>query len=237
MILAYPLIEDPTGQYNELRFSLRSAEKHLSGFTSVMIVGAKPSWLTGATVVPYSGLPNSQKQVTDKISIMCQALRPKPLIFMNDDFYFLSDINAGDMPLYHTSKTLRKRADEVTAAGAGGYAKRLSDTADYLLKYGFEDICFECHQPLIIRQPQLMRFATSSALKDDRELLLKSIYGNMVNDQRKRQGNTKIHNYDPKKIAGQLKPLPFFSSGDGFMQNGGLEFLESLYPNKSKFEL
>ena len=60
MDIIIPLAKDKKSNYYELRMTLRSIEKNLSGYRNIYLIGEKPSWVTNVTHIPLNDLPGKK---------------------------------------------------------------------------------------------------------------------------------------------------------------------------------
>jgi hypothetical protein len=249
MKAGYILANDPAGEYTELRYSLRSLEKHLNGLTGVVICGAKPSWLSDEAVhLPHTQLGSKGFDQLDKVKMLSRHIRPESWLYMNDDFFLTKDFDADSFPLFHQQRTLLERSiereDEVKGIQDAHlkqrmsvYSTELKRTGEYLNRLGFPDNCYELHQPMPIRQPQLFFFCCSYLSREKEFHNPKSVYANMVNDNNRQVSrNGKMTQFNAAKMKA-IESIGYFSTNSKWLASGGLKYLEKHYPNKSKFEL
>lgn len=92
MNLLYLLGNGSNWQDNELRYSLRSAQQHVS-VDQVIVVGERPPWLTGVLHIPAMDIYQRPVACTlHKLLEACTDERvPERFVLMNDDFIFLAD--------------------------------------------------------------------------------------------------------------------------------------------------
>lgn len=94
----------------ELRFALRSVEKHLSGHGDIFIVGEKPEWLRNVVHIPFDEgfAPQShekERNIFNKIMAACGDERVSDsFLFMNDDHFLLTGYQADHFPLYYQGR-------------------------------------------------------------------------------------------------------------------------------------
>lgn len=103
MDIVYILGTGSVWENNEIRFSLRSVEKYLTGVGKVWIVGEKPDFLKNVIHRPFADIgKNVRKNGYAKIrhACLCSKLSEKFLLF-NDDFYLLKKFSAKNFPVYN----------------------------------------------------------------------------------------------------------------------------------------
>src|SRR5688500_13559340 len=72
----------------ELRYCLRSVEKHLTGYGDVIIIGEKPAWLRNVIHIPFDEGPapksfEKERNIFNKIMVACNDDR------VTDSFLFM----------------------------------------------------------------------------------------------------------------------------------------------------
>jgi hypothetical protein len=75
MDLVYVLGSGSRWGDNELRYSLRSVEKHLKGYNNVYLVGDKPDWVRNVTHIPKQDI--TVQRMFDKRKDFSSMLRPQ----------------------------------------------------------------------------------------------------------------------------------------------------------------
>src|SRR4051812_48140009 len=89
----------------ELRYCLRSIEKHLSGVGNVFIVGHMPEWVTNVIYIPFEEDPRNRfrdRNIMLKVSEACKDSRVSDdFLMIHDDHFLLAGYDAGAFPYYH----------------------------------------------------------------------------------------------------------------------------------------
>lgn len=236
MNLIYILGKGSVWDDNELRYSLRSVEKFLTGFDRVIIVGDRPVWIKNVEhfYTPDFRYIKSANAIA-KIKAACEIPGNYEFILMNDDFYFTEPARVEDISLYK-EKTLGWLLNR---GFTGEYRGSLNRTKDYLEGYGYSAINFELHYPM----PIVAGFMREILIGDDFSAgyHARSLYGNMA--------GLKLHNILEKKDIKLGKALDFaetikeingngmFSISDEWLKAEGKFILRELYPAKSKYEI
>lgn len=103
MDILYILGTGTTWENNEIRYSLRSAEKNIRDLGRVFIAGEYPDFLQEAIYIPAND-PYGQKwrNAYYKISEACRDERlSEEFLLMNDDFFIFKEITAENYPYYY----------------------------------------------------------------------------------------------------------------------------------------
>lgn len=174
--VVYFLTPNQFYQHRELRYSLRSLEKHLSGVGRVFVVGAEVSWPCRGLVQipecdPYDH--NKDANIIRKMRIACR--HPEisaPLLFVNDDHFFSQDCRAGEFPFYHKG--------EIRAAGGREYSRRLAHTRKLLAARGLPTLNYDIHTPILIHQGKFLEVFDTWDWVDlgGPGVVMKSVYAN-----------------------------------------------------------
>lgn len=217
---------------NEIRYSLRSAEKNMT-FRKVHVIGRRPNWLVNVFFTkaedPYS---NKLKNAIHKIRIACQNEEVADVFaLMNDDFFMLEPTDK--IPFY-THKTLTELYDNHKTKG-GYYYNAIGETIALLQDAGLKDLNFEIHAPILINKKEFL--AVTDALEwESNGLLFRSIYGNtMKKNPTELPDDCKI--YSPAKIKGTVSKFPFISICDQVAVHKNFhDFINRKFPSPSKFE-
>jgi hypothetical protein len=218
---------------NELRYSLRSVEKNLSGYRNVFIVGHKPLWVRGVTHVPYPDLHKTPDiNILNKILRACRIEEMSDdFLFINDDHYLLKKFNAVKFPYFHKgdlddSVLSRKSKD--------AYKKRLLNTYQALARKGFEYKNFDTHTPIVYNKKKFEKAVRMFDWSIPEGYVIKSIYANA-------NGIDGVYEPDYKIscICGKtemLKKIKVMSTTEAVCQEIQ-QFLNKTFPDKSKYEM
>lgn len=233
MNLVYIIKEGNSGwDDNELRYSLRSVEKHGQNVGKVIICGYRPKWLTN---VVHSPLPdpytNRYNNTWFKMKTMCHNMN-EPFVLMNDDFFLLKDTDFDNLPDYydHTISELAQRYQRVNNYSAVLYA-----TKHILVQNGYPHLNYAVHYPITIRPEKIRPFF--KLFGDEPGISFRLLYGNVAAENPVLLPDCKFSK-PMENIKEQVRAMgiPMFSIGDGFLDKVGQEFLETTYPDKSKYE-
>lgn len=219
-------------KYNnlELRYCLRSIEKHLNNYGDIFIIGEYPSWLQGCIHIPAEdGTQDYHKEanIYRKILAACNDDRVSDrFLLFNDDHYLLSDFNAGLFPYYHDGNLSQKMT--VT-----NYKHTLQNTIKALPA---DRPYMDVHCPMLF---------TKSVFKGLEQYdwtvpygyCLKTLYTNHYIVAKTQYPDLKIKDPLPyAEIIHLLKGRSWFSIGDGAFAGDIRQVLEDLYSVPSKYE-
>lgn len=230
--IVIPLNNRSTQRNIELKYCLRSIEKHLSGVGDIFIIGHMPDWVTGCIHIPFDEDPRNRfrdRNIMNKMLAACKEERVSDdFLMVHDDHFLLKDYEASKFPHYHMGHMNE---------GYGQYGMTKQNTKSLLSSIvGFNN--YDCHCPIVFNK-QLFKRVAEADWSIWYGYCLKTLYcvrngieGEYINDVKIRMPLK----YDA--IMSQISDWKWFSIGDRCFTEGGMkEVLQTLFPNKSKFEL
>lgn len=227
--VVYPLGKGSMWNNQEIKFSLRSIEKHLKGFRNVYVIGDRPAFLKDVYHIAQDDVKSDppDTNILWKILTACNTTEvSENFIFFNDDHYLMQDCEAKDFPYYYSTML----EQYTPKRGSDGYGRRCRNTLNLLKSLNWPTKYFDTHYPIVYNKNLFKGFVGANydhRAKDG--MILKSLYCNAVQIE-----GVKI---DDCKVPYQLiKELPCWSSYPT-MSNGAKQFLMQRFPDKSKYEI
>ena len=228
-VLIIPLGNGSKWDNNELRFALRSIDKHLTGFDEVMIVGDRfPSWLTGVDLVTFGDI--SKFPAINTLEKVKQALRytnADQFLLSYDDVFLNKNYRAGNFPSYYNGdlkQIIRLR---------GNYKESCILTYQMLFQTGCTTKKFGVHCPFLFETKEFIQ-VVSKYKNQEPGYLYKSLYANAIGLVGQPFKDIIVNL--PLNLPGKIETLPFFSIRDGAVNFIMKNFFEEQFPNKSQFE-
>jgi hypothetical protein len=234
-----PLGKGSTWENNELRYSLRSIEKHLKNYRNIYIVGECPNWIQNVIHIPFTETGHPSRNIMEKVKAACEHDDiTKLFLFTNDDIFFLKDQDAVTYPFYH-----RGGLQEAVPKNKGNwYQEYVLETIAVLHDRNLGAWNYDLHCPIRYNK---YTFREVMAQYDwNKKLVVKSIYCSTLGIEGEYMDDCKIAGrmaewHLRKKIEGRH----VFSIGDRCLLPFGKEqessvkkLLNELYPNPSKYE-
>lgn len=227
--IMYPLGTGSTWQDNEIRFSLRSVEKHLKGVGKVYVVGNKPNWLVNVVHIPAK----DTNKIPD-INICAKTLRAcrsdisDTFLFMNDDHYLLSDFQADKFPFLHSGDLLAR----IQKRTKDDYQKRLVNTFNALMTNGLKTNNFDIHVPILYNKRMFKKIMEYYDWSIPNAFVIKSLYANSI-----QKAGRKIKHSDIKIHTPDLLPegSRFFSTTES-LNPAMKEFMYDTFQKRSIYE-
>lgn len=231
----------------ELRYCLRSIEKHLSGVGNIWLIGESPEWVQNCFHIVCLDNTSSWKRAENIYrKIMAGCNRPDlsdDFLFINDDHYLITDYVAGEFPYYH-----RGIIDLNNFVSNQPQLKQYSNTLKAFGNPG-DILDFDVHSPILYNKRQFLE--TFHVLDSNWPE-----YGYAIKSQYIRKNMLFFEGYELTKSFIQCEDLKFteslmkstiysvlekrqwFSIGDKCLRSGEMkQVLQELYPHKSKYEL
>lgn len=228
MDIVIPLCATSHRDNIELRYCLRSIEKHLSGIGNIYIMGTKPQWAVNVIEVQATDKPGSENKaenIYNKILLACSNGLSEEFIHMHDDHFIIKPIAANEFPYHHKGIINIENRN-----CSDSYLMTIRNTMKLLPGA----INFNVHSPI----RYLKKNFPLPYVYPRYGYLLKTLYCNTYGIEGTYAPDCKIKD---KKSATQIKELInnrlYFSIGDGAFSGEIIKVLDELYPEKSKYEL
>lgn len=229
--IVIPLIKNKDNL--ELRYCLRSIEKHLSGVGKIFIIGYKPDWLRNCEVIHWIDNPDSKMKewnICSKLMGVTQSAEiSDDFLFMNDDHFLLQDFDAGNFPIYHKGEIY-----ETMKKNSGTYRAPCNHARKVLIANGLPTLDFDVHCPHLINKAKFMTTVPNVDWSVDYGYLIKSLYHNMAGILGEEIKDCKIRKSKVSEIKNRIDGRSFFSTSGAFPEI--IEIFQYLYPTPSKYE-
>jgi hypothetical protein len=212
----------------ELKFALRSIEKHLKGVKNIFIVGEKPRFLNTEEVIYIPQKDTARKQLSIKRKIEAAIHHPRcteTFAFWNDDFVLLRDTDLAHLPVYYSG--------DLASVSEKGARHLLPD----LKKRGLPTRHADIHCPILYNK-EMFTAAMQAFDWQDRDFVIKSLYSNYHRLEGIEMKDLKINtSLSYERIKAEIKDRWIFSYGDYGLNPPMKRLLEELFPEPSKYEL
>ena len=165
---------------NEIRFSIRSVFRNLTGIGKIVIVGQRPEGLKDYLHIDHPdefGPTNADGNIIRKVLRACSDPRVSDkFLFINDDHIIMRASRVHSIPSFH-------KGDMTTYPE--GYWKlnpwreRLHRTLIALQEQNLTTLHFDCHTPIILEKGKFIDAMTRFDYASGIGLTMKSLYGNI----------------------------------------------------------
>lgn len=227
--IVIPLGNRSTQRNKELRYCLRSIEKHLSGVGNIFIIGECPEWLQNIIHIPFTEDPRNRfrdRNICLKMQEACKDARVSDdFLMVHDDHYLLKDFCAVGFPYYHAGRLVVSDSQ---------YGKTKENTINLL----GEVLNYDVHCPIVFNKQRFMRSVALADWSKWYGYCLKTLYCVMNGITGERVEDIKIRMpIKAEEIKQQIAGRKWFSIGDRCFAPGGMmDVLQELYPKPSKYE-
>lgn len=232
--VVYPLANVSRFSNNELKFSLRSLEKHVTGYRDIWVIGNNPSWNNGK-IKHIQAFDKGMKAINilEKIRLAC--LCPEisdTFLYINDDHIFLRDCDACTYPFYYSDDDLKDILNNRPLNDP--YRRIVIDTLNLYpeLKY------FDIHKPIRIEKAKFLEvYEKVNFKKYGSGLLIKSVYCNYHGIKGVKERDMILRTRLDSLVLDVIKmKCDVFSFHEEAVCDDLIRFLDKNYPIKSIYE-
>jgi len=164
MHIVIPYVTSP---HNELKYALRSIEKFQSG-SKVLLVGDKPDWYVGEY------LYHTRNDLTKQLNVLNKIIAAIPLV--SDDFILWYD----DLFQLHPIAIINSHYGTLKEAAAKkNLGQWFQANVENTMKIYPGGLYYGNHRPIVING---VKFKEAMNVDWNKDYLVKSLYGNYVNE-------------------------------------------------------
>lgn len=237
MDIVYTYRYEKRSQNRQLRYSLRSIEKHLIGVGEVFVIGF-PCGMKGVRYIEHHDNFSAARNIMMKLQIIARTEEvSEDFLYIADDHYLLKSMEAKDYPYY-----VNGMLQDLYKTQNNAYRAMIKNTYEALELRQLPTLNYNIHTPIIYNKTKLRKLAEMYDLNNPLNYLLKSLYMNTfhgltIEPELQELKDCKIRtNFEPEEIKSRIAARTCWSTGkESYNENIG-KVLEELYPNKSKYE-
>lgn len=233
-----PLRADGSKRGNlELRFALRSIERHLRGYRKIWIVSARPP--SGFRGYGYIRCEDTRprKQMNIHCAITAAFRTPEvadEVIFWADDNVLLAPLAVADLPVAARSDGLLGYSG---ADDARVWHRSLRQTGEALQSKGYPAVNFEAHTPVRFNRRNYLALESEFDFFSGAGLCYISLYLNRYGvkesvPMRQIKATAERGSFSPVSLAGRL----FLGYNDAGFEAGAADWLPARFPEPSRYE-
>lgn len=234
MDIVYPLGNGSTWKDLELLYSLRSVHQHLPDVDRVIVVGARPVWLTNIVHVPATDPHRcKERNIADKVVKAC-AVADGPFLFANDDHFALVD-QAATVPNWRAGplQDLIRRLKV-----SSHYRQALANTDAALKAAGLPVWNYDVHLPIVYDPAEFPRIMAAYDWTKERGYTVKSLYANTAQVPPTPCADLKLSSPNTMtELVRLLTGRRWFSTSPGSLGPKLKELFGALYPTPSPWEV
>lgn len=222
MDIVFTTTEKPENDFIELRYSLRSVEKHARGIRDIYILGPAPDWIQG---VKQIYMPDDNEYRTQNVhdKLMTAANDPaitEQFFYMADDHYLTQDILPLEYPFFST----------------GSWRDEKSVAFQFLKMIEKPTENFDAHTPITLKKSEYLQ-TPWSALPEG-HIPIRTFYSNYWQKHPTLCADPiLVSNYSVEMVRKVGKNTACVSGGDKSPEfEAYLRTMKELYPRKSRCE-
>ena len=226
---------------NEIRFSLRSVQKNLTGVRHIYVVGECPAFLQNVIHVPAKDIldpgVNADGNMTYKLLQVCNIPELSDnFLFMNDDFIIMKPMVASEIPWMHKGD-MKDRPEKFWKEQF--YRHRLFRTFQTLCNRDATTLQYDYHAPMLMNKNDFRTVMAEFDWHEGIGLTFRSIYGNIMQlpaEHLTTQKKTVYKNYTFKELEKLTEAAQFVGYNDQGLNRSLIYFLWKNFQEKSIFE-
>lgn len=222
--VVYPLGKGSRAKDYEIRMSIRSLEKNVSGIKDIWVVGECPAWLNVNHIPAMDPFDVPDRNIMSKILKACD--HPditEDFLFMNDDHFILRPIDAHTLPYYYSEEM----PSYIAKRGLDGYGNRVNNSYELLKSKGLQTKYYDIHTPIVYNKTKFKEIMSGLDWNKHHGYVLKSLYANNLPITGTQQKDNKGHLSENN--SGIFSTLPRLRAST-------VRFLQDQFPVKSQYE-
>jgi predicted DNA-binding transcriptional regulator len=236
--ILYPLIKSSVGDCEELKYSLRSLETHLTIPFDVTIIGYKPKWLNISKVryIYYGQCDDRYKNSLHAIDIMANIV--DEFILFNDDFFIISDMTDKELKQIYYLQDLNK----IKSWGKRWYQQMLKKGFEEIKAKGYYGFSYATHAPQFYKSEIVKKVIYDEFKLFEKEhfVAFENYYYNFIGAEKnaKQIYDYRVARYDktPFKESEVIGKI-FMNFDENGMNSGIWDYVKKRFNMKSKFEI
>lgn len=223
--VVYPLGKGSIANNYEIRMSIRSLEKNVTGIKDIWVVGEKPDFLYVNHIPAEDPHEIPDRNICEKIMKACENSEiTDDFLFMNDDHFILKTFEASQFPDYYQGYL----GEYVKQRGLDAYGRRAKNTYDYLLESGKTTRYHDIHTPILYNKSKFKQVMFPLDWSKPHGYIIKSLYANSINSCNHAPLKDD-KGYLPSTNSGIFSTLPRLRAATQ-------RFLVEQFPNPSRYE-
>lgn len=226
--------------YLDLRYCLRSIERHVYGYDEIIIIGERPSWIQGVIHIPHGDSPEKhfkERNILKKLIAACISDKNEGDNFAawNDDYVVLQDIDLAKYPYYYKGTC---EQSYVTNAG-NSYRMTMYHTMMFLKNRGFKDRNYDAHCPIVYNKKKFLTTFDDNDINFDTKYGygIKTLYSACNRVEGEYMEDCKFQKSYPKEyLLEKMEGRHVISFNDHPLKTDLGFVLKDMFPDKSSYE-
>lgn len=218
----------------ELRYSLRSLEKHCTGWRNIYVIGNKVEFLRNVIFHKFIEGSVAGLNILSKIKYACELPQlSDDFLFINDDHFFFKNMDINEIPYYYDNQYM---ADIIKKRSKfDNYRCMIEDTARLFSNFDY----FDVHKPILFNKAKFLQMCHAYEFeKHMHGLLIKSVYCNHFKVNKLICEDLVIRKrHTTEELNEMLIGESIFSITDDAVNSDLKNFFNNNYPIASQFEM
>jgi len=243
----YPYVEKEA-KWDELKYSLRSIEKHFQFDFRVWITGDLPKWITGVNHIPHKRCVGMQENTTyDAITkLLAYCNHPhsgEEFIRMYDDIYVLKKVSLNEIRQIKVVQSW----EEIDHSNYETWYRQLIRTLVAVRRKGYTGFSTESHFPEFFETQKMASIIRLYDALENRLLTSSLYYNTLCDDQSKVSAedvgirfyfnrDSKYYHSSEGNLKVKCKEKRYLNHNDSGLTYNLKRFLMESFPDKSRFE-
>lgn len=229
------------GEFEELRYSLRSVEQNFKDLGKVYIVGYRPRWLQNIIHIPAMDPYKTNKDGNLINKMVLAAAHPDItdyFINISDDQYIMKPVIGAEFkhPLIDNS-----HITFVPGQRLNRWQERLKRSIDELKKRGLKFDCYEAHVPYLLCKHDYIGTVMQYPYGFETGMCGNTLYFNTIRAQGRMKTSKDLvrikSDWDYNKMLLEINKVRFLNHTSAALTDDLKRILKEKFPNPSKFEM
>jgi hypothetical protein len=229
------------GNYEELRYSIRSLQKNFKNLGNIFIVGSSPDWACNG----YFHALNDPYRTNKDANLINKLIVAAKIPLISDYFLNMSDDYFLTKPLEITDETQLKvpyfdnSVPQPKEERPNRWNKRLRRTFDHLDKLGLKSNCYEIHAPQLLNKKLFPDTVLRYPFGEDIGMCGNTLYFNTVEQKGEVLGKQVPENY-VGRVKNKTQKIPknctWINTTPKGMGDNIKDYLQKEFSEKSDYE-
>ncbi len=228
------------GDFNELRYSIRSVEQNFKDLRNIYIVGHRPRWLQNIIHIDVKDPYRTNKDANLINKLIIASMHPdisKQFVNISDDQYIINPVTTEDLrhPIIDNS-----HIQFIPGAKLNRWQSRLKRTVDVLKTNGFNHDCYEAHSPYLLDSSNFMSTLMQYDYGVDIGYCGNTLYFNSIRAKGRMKTILDLVRIncplEADVLRGKLSHPKFLNHTNKGLNDNLKKILQEKFPNPSKYE-
>lgn len=229
------------GDFDELRYSIRSVEQNFKNLDKIYIVGHRPRWIQNIVHIHALDPYKTNKDGNISCKLMLASIHKdisSHFINISDDQYIMNETTTEDFkhPIIDNS-----HIQFVPGAKLNRWQQRLKRTVDVLKSNGFNHDCYEAHTPYLLNSADFMSTLMKYDYGVDIGYCGNTLYFNTIRAKGRMKTNRDLariaSSFEYDVLRAKVGHVKFLNHTKKGLNDQLKKILQEKFPNPSKYEM